>query len=496
MIWVPSKMFFAFTKRRLQDLEATQMLMSRSRPSNFGLSTTIIMHLIRTVCHAPEVRMAHLKRALTALHFEGSSARFGMFFLHSMSFEQGFIDDIEWEDDSQCKAYYEKNVPKASRRRKAVIPQRHRYADPMEFPLGRTPTWLQWNDGMAQEPQLMVNLWSYNKVWGDALDQEVAGLFLLFTRHYIGSLRQELLTSGIPVVDDLKQAMNVWTVKELRKLVVNPFFVPSSHGLCGKTAGAKDTAFGERVKSFFPKPKPDLQKTVWKPFLQVGYLHRYHLICTDKSKKRSFDQALAGIFSQLQCLPVMTPNKMLWKTSAQGDIHFVVNSNYFKLEGVGAGPKFANATKAPRAKATNAAIELTIRTLNGDAPPSWPEVQKAQEDHQEQQRVKAATNARSGKAKNARVPPPRIQGFKKAGRIEPNKALISPLKGALAKSHVPAGEDGQIETDGLGQHDDDADNEDDTQEQDSNDEESSGAGEVAAIRTWGGDHSEDGSSEA
>lgn len=422
MIWVPSQTFFAFAQRRLLDLAATQRELARARPSNYGLTTTIMMHLIRSVCHAPDVRLPHLQRAFIALHFEGNSSRFGMFFLHSLDFHGGFIDEIEPADDKACTAYYEKNV-KAAKRKTVPIPNRLQYVDPADFPLGKTPSWAEWQQGIAQDPSRMVRSWDQDILWEESLPDLSVSLFVRFTREYISSLRAEMLMAGPPPVGDLNDAMKIWTIRGMARVVLNPFFTPSSCDVTGKVPGAKEKAFRDQVENFFPLYRPGLKKSVWSPFLKVGYLHRYHRIRREEgTDPRVVQKGLADIFNQLQCLPIVVPGKQLWKVSGAGGILFSVNSKYFKFEGVG---KAKSAPKAPRAKATSAVIEQNIRRLYGQSGPSREEARTALAERKAVQKVNAARNARSGAAKNARAPPARRGGTEKNA---PAPAIVEPVR--------------------------------------------------------------------
>lgn len=395
--WVASKTFFEFNQRRLLALAAIQQRMAAIRPSNYGLTTTLIMHLIRSVCHAPDVRLPHLKRAFTDLSFELNSERFGIFFLHSLDLDACFIADIESIDDAVCSAYYESHV-KVVRRRPTEFRVAPRWADLMEFPLGRIPSWEDWALGMSQNPEQLVKTWTYDRAWANGFDEVTVSLFIRFTREYVGSLRPEVLMAGIPALETLEQAMDVWTVIGIKKVVINPTFVPSSSNVPGRKPGAVSKSFPDQLGTFFPKPSSNLnKKVVYAPFIKFGYLRNYHRAWRDdRELARILEKALTKIFLELQCLPVTVPGKQLWKVKA-GDILFQVNSSYFRLDSVGPNSKTDKAQQAPRAKATNNAIEETILQL-------YPE-HNSREATAVSRKQKPITKGRSGPSKNSRIPP-------------------------------------------------------------------------------------------
>lgn len=214
--------------------------------------------------------------------------------------------------------------------------------------------------------------------------------------------------AGIPAVENLRDAMGIWTIRGMARVVLNPSFQPSSWAVSGKIPGAKEKAFQAQVENFFPLSRPGLKNTVWSPFVKIGYLQRYHRICREGSgAAMAVQQGLADIFNRLQCLPIVIPGKQLWKVSSAGGILFAVNSKYFKFEKVG---KAKPAPKAPRAKATNSVIEWNIKSINGELGPTREEAQRVMAERKQVQKSNAARKGRSGAAKNARAPPARRKG--------------------------------------------------------------------------------------
>lgn len=466
ILWVSSKTFFEFNQRRLLALAAVQRRIAMTRPSNYGLTSTLIMHLIRSVCHAPDVRLPHLQRALTDLSYEVNSERFGIFFLHTLDMETNFIAEIEAEDDAICSAYYDKRV-KVVKKKNFTLRAAPQWADTVDFPLGRTPSWPEWVLGMAQDPKRMVRPWSYSAAWGNQFDEITVSLFIRFTREYIGTLRLEVLMAGIPDVDGLEQAVNVWTVAGIQRVIINPMFVPSSSNVLGRKPGAVSKTFVDQVESFFPATGRKT-KNVYDMLIKYGYIGRFHQACkNDPGAKNLLQEAFQKIFCDLQCLPVVRPGKQLWKVK-DGNILFQVNSAYFRLDGIAPKVQFNKAPQAPRAKASNIEIARTLLQLNGETVPN----RLTKKSHGEidarrqQQKVAAVAKSRSGPAKNARIPPNRSKP--KATPLikkKPTNAEASQHPGADVQARAEESQEEEQQEEAE-EPDSEADNEDSYDEED------------------------------
>ena len=79
-ICVSSETYFTFTKRRLKEAQNVLLDLARYRPSNFGISAGILMHMICHTCHSPIVKSKYLRDALRDVRFEEIRSDYGMFF--------------------------------------------------------------------------------------------------------------------------------------------------------------------------------------------------------------------------------------------------------------------------------------------------------------------------------------------------------------------------------------------------------------------------------
>jgi hypothetical protein len=93
---IKSKTFFAFTSRRLKEAQNVLLNLAKYRPSNFGISTAILIsnaydtfHLPHT-CHQEGLSLGHLRD----IHFEEIMTDCGMFFLHDLDLDHHCIHSI------------------------------------------------------------------------------------------------------------------------------------------------------------------------------------------------------------------------------------------------------------------------------------------------------------------------------------------------------------------------------------------------------------------
>jgi hypothetical protein len=90
-ICVSSETYFTFTKRRLKEVQNVLLYLARYRPSNFGLSTAILMHMIRQTCHSPIVKTKYILDTLRDVRFQEIMSDYGMFFLHDLDLDHHCI---------------------------------------------------------------------------------------------------------------------------------------------------------------------------------------------------------------------------------------------------------------------------------------------------------------------------------------------------------------------------------------------------------------------
>ena len=435
---VPSSVFFPWLARRLLELRNVQLALARARPSNYGVSTSIIMHLIRHTCHSPIIEKNYLRDGLRDLRFEEVCETFGMFFLHDLDMGKKYIADIVAEDPPQCRQDFESHRNRKTNRFAAKVPPRQCTEASVEFPLGRTPTYhdLQYFLANAKEPWTVMRDWTWVPNFDQTLSEAAVDLFIIFTRDFMNCLKLDNLRGGYPDPKDLKEAMETWTVKSLCQDIQFPHFVGSNYQLPGKFKGPRDKA-PNHLDIFFPKEADGLQGSRWGPMLEAGYLRKYFQFKASKAPE-DFDRLrrdIQTILNELQCLPLSSPpganrrHGQLWITGQKG-IQLWTNPMFYKLVSISAGKSNTVARNKGVVLSNNDMVKR-LAALNGVALPSKAQERQAarqvKKDAQQQERQRkqlerlkknAATKGRaqlrrrSGKRKNKRVPPQRRKAAK------------------------------------------------------------------------------------
>ena len=431
-ICVSSETFFTFTKRRLKEAQNVLLNLARYRPSNFGISTGILMHMIRATCHSPIVKLKYLNDALREVRFKEIMSDYGMFFLHDLDLQHHCILGIPANDPVACKEAMSRN----GKGRKPLMVEPPPSSGPSGlYPIGESPAWAEIKAFIGRGAQAFMYMWVWDPDW-DEVHETAAQLFVRFSREYFATLKDDALRADAPNPTCLEEAMEAWTVAELSKTLVSCWFVASNHGLNGKFPGARSLSFRDHARMFFPTtPDHMTQNSAWSPFLRHGYIGRYLRELQrldDEDDQESLTDAIANIFGRLHCLPVIVAptqrsNGKIWTTSHDG-IHLLTNPMFYKLKRVG-GPK-ANARVAAnrlqRVKASNAVINRRLIEMNGGGAASAADAKRARKTARD--RMKRL----STKAKNKRQPP---------DRWGKRKTVISPVSSEEEEEGEPDEED-------------------------------------------------------
>jgi hypothetical protein len=84
-------------------------------------------------------------------------------------------------------------------------------------------------------------------------------LFVDFTTNYFLTLSSDTLTLlGFSKSKDLKDAMELWTMRALFSILNVVSFKASNHGLVRKMNGKRYAGFMDLANVFFPVPKLDI----------------------------------------------------------------------------------------------------------------------------------------------------------------------------------------------------------------------------------------------
>jgi len=163
-------------------------------------------------------------------------------------------------------------------------------------------------------------------------------LFRSFT-HEIWLLLSDQFSICASIPESLEGAMNVWTLKSIKKISDNISFLLTYDGFTWQKGKKKTTEiFGNRRKIFFPTPG-ELEGSPLRPFKDLDYyLSTYHRILETQSEDqiKNLNHDLDLIFSTLQCLPASVcerTKQTIWKTHS-GKLEFVVNALYYRVKGI------------------------------------------------------------------------------------------------------------------------------------------------------------------
>ncbi|KIJ31655.1 hypothetical protein M422DRAFT_266687 [Sphaerobolus stellatus SS14] len=99
VIWIPSRIYFDFWIRRIQELKFLQTSVANQRPSNACNLTLLNMYLIKTIVTNP-CEDSFTRFVLQDLNFQPSSQHFGIFFLPILHCHTLAVHQMEQDDDS------------------------------------------------------------------------------------------------------------------------------------------------------------------------------------------------------------------------------------------------------------------------------------------------------------------------------------------------------------------------------------------------------------
>jgi hypothetical protein len=331
ILWIKTSVLMKFLSRRMVELKNTQVALSRIRSSigNYKTLTCLIMHLIRHVAVTPVPKLTFLRRVLLDLQFNSVMEHSGMFFLHDFDFDRGTLGDI-WEDDGpeadrvMCMAKT-KHCP--SKRVINTTPN-------SIFPLGNAPSWQEVVATMANNPELLLRPWTWDKNYG--CHQRASDLFIEFTGDIWLSLNEGHLQIPMCRPENLKGAMETWTYASLAGAFKCTTFIATNHGLEGPIQGRRSSSFRDMAKIFFPPLDTDFPiNSPWKQFSESGYIKLYHKVLagTNQQFQENLDLALSFIFGKLQCLPHSKPGR-IWNAN-KGSVQFLTNPLFYKLQKIG-----------------------------------------------------------------------------------------------------------------------------------------------------------------
>jgi hypothetical protein len=372
ILWIRSRVWFRFLSLRLIALNQLQLQLFRLKPPNYGILTSINMHLIRSTLITPICTTGYLQEALYSLHFNAErttlTQRFGMFFLHTLDYDTGYIPEIEDEDTPETDRVMGLNK-KRKAKKSAPLQIAEADIDPDTYPLGLSPAWFEIVKMLEDNPGSLIRPWIASQEL-PAVSMKAAELFIGMTndltRHSLNPAHlKSKLTLQISTIED---AMQFWTVESFQTHFLSCQFKASNFGLRGARTGPAQSSFQDMAIIFFPPLQTVFNpSSVWGPFSRQGYISIYHKELQRRSleKQDELFQELNAIFRRLQCLPVASAcgsgarqQGKLWTTS-DGAIEVNTNPRFYRLREIG-DPVKAKRRVALRIKYTNKVIESRL----------------------------------------------------------------------------------------------------------------------------------------
>ena len=359
------------------------------------------MHLMRYVGISPINKLRYVNAALIDLNFGPTIERFGMFFLHDLHLGPNpTLGEIESSDDQEVAHVMKLDLKNKRRLRRA--PRIVNTEPTALYPFGESPSWATIVDALRSSPNDIVKPWA----WDEMLEgnEHASDIFVQMTIDLWLSLADIMLSGDRPHPTNLEEAMRCWSTRAVDDVLVNCRFTASNHGLKGPQTGKKHGSFRDMFKVFYrPSATAFHNNSVWKPFVQKGYLKSYHDICARLPAQgvQDLDNALKAIFARLQCLPPATrcangkrQTGRTWK-SLQGAVEMVTNPKYYKLIRIGGRARMTERV-ATRLKVSQAILDA-----------------KLDEEHRgipfDETRRRSRKKNRSSRRKNFRRPPKRTQ---------------------------------------------------------------------------------------
>ncbi|KAG1718054.1 uncharacterized protein EDB91DRAFT_1067025, partial [Suillus paluster] len=213
ILWIPSKIWFEFMKRRVREIQRTQIAIVKKNPPNLGILTGLLNHMLRSTTSTPIIYDFHVRESLALLEYRNVLETAGMFFLQEFDVgSDACLDAVQQVDDVNVLAIMGVNA-KAQRDRAVGRLESFQSTEPEleDYPLGRKPTWNRLKAVVASSPATIMRPWAWSS-WLSNTGLSVGRLFIMFTKHVWLMLTPEVLKGIRPHPNSLQEAMKCWTI--------------------------------------------------------------------------------------------------------------------------------------------------------------------------------------------------------------------------------------------------------------------------------------------
>jgi hypothetical protein len=305
----------------------------------------LILYLLRHTLTTPSIKNVELPGILRGLRFEEVMMGWGCFFLQDLDLKRIQIPEVPEEDSTALINEYQapfKAKPlegKAQEPALSMLSSHHRSTK--LYPWGETVSESYLIELINTIPQQFIKD-PVHLSGSSLLHPDSSLIFMSFTSEIWLLLAKPFSSAGDIVPTNLEAAMDIWSLKSIRK-ICNDVIIQPTHDLLKKMGPEKikknEEGFGGKRRFFFPSLF-DLESSPLKPLTthETCYLSRYHQVLTKQSAEEveRLHSDLDNIFSKLQCLPAAMNERgkqTIWKTES-GKVKFLINSLYFRVKGV------------------------------------------------------------------------------------------------------------------------------------------------------------------
>ncbi|KAG1726208.1 hypothetical protein EDB19DRAFT_1914718 [Suillus lakei] len=140
VLWIPSKIWFKLLRRRVREIQRTQISIIKKNPPNLGILTGVLNHMLHSTTSTPKIYDSHVLKSLALLEYRNILETAGMFFLQDFNINSDTcLAEVQQIDDVHVLALIGVNAKaqrdRAVSRRDAWQSTRSELED---YPLGRT----------------------------------------------------------------------------------------------------------------------------------------------------------------------------------------------------------------------------------------------------------------------------------------------------------------------------------------------------------------------
>ncbi|OJA20364.1 hypothetical protein AZE42_07317 [Rhizopogon vesiculosus] len=321
ILWIPANSWFELLRRRIREIQRTQISIVRKNPPNLGILTGVLNHMLRSTTSTPIAYDHHVRESLALLQFRNVLETAGIFFLHDFNISSDTcLDEVQQVDDMHVLAIM--GINSKAQRDKAVGRMEgwgSADSDSDDYPIGRMPTWNRLKAVIASTPAMIMRPWIWPSSLNDS-EMSMGRLFIMFTRQIWLMLTEEVLKGIRPYPNSLQEAMKCWTITSVDDTLAAVAFDACNSGLHDNTGitpgrmGPRSRSFANRCSIFFPHSNaPHKDKDPWSALrIGDGYIAEFHRMMEkmDENQQTSLQEGLCEVFSYLHCLPASGSNAL------------------------------------------------------------------------------------------------------------------------------------------------------------------------------------------